>query len=161
VADPQLIIPPAPVVNEIPNRSGDAANPLRDIDRYGLSGAGPIPGVTLGCPLGQEGAASGPAAGEGPAPQARPFTTGKAAGSVTTAGGEDKQKAQQKAAQAAKKTALAAKKAVNKAVANSEGKPLGPPVLERPQLLKEATLMMGAGQYDQALKAIEKVLSVD
>lgn len=160
--DSQLIIPPAPVLNTIPNRSGDPANPLRYLDRYGLPGSGPVPGVTLGYPLEQEKAATPPAAaGAVQAPGSSPSAAGQPVGSVSKGAGADKQGAQQKAAQAAKKKAPAGTKGVNKEVAISEGQPTAPPAPEHASGLREASLMLAAGEYDQALKEIEKVLSVD
>lgn len=159
--DHQLIIPPAPTLTEIPNKSGDTQNPLRYIDRYGLPGAGPVPGLTLGYPAdGDKAAAAASAAPAAPSQPAQPQVS-KPAGSGA-AGGEDKQKAQQKAAQDQKKKKQAGdKKEAKKEVAASEGKPIAPPAPERPNALKDATLLMGVGKYDQALKEIEKVLVAD
>lgn len=160
--DPQLIIPPAPTLTEIPNKSGDPANPLRYLDRYGLPGSGPVPGVTLGCPLeGEKGAAAATSGTEVRPAQAGQPQVSRPVGSVTTAGGEDKQRAQQKAAQAQKKKPTPGKKEPKKEVAISEGKPIAPPAPERPNPLKDTTLLMSAGQYDQALKEIDKVLAPD
>lgn len=160
--DPQIIIPPAPNITEIPNKSGDLQNPLRYIDRYGLPGSGPVPGVTLGYPAeGEQGKGAQDQAGapeQQAAGQAEKTPEAAAAGAAEQKGKKPEEKGKRK-----KQKKGQGKPAQGRAAGagSAEAKAPAPPAPVPANPLKDASLLIATARYAEALKEIERVLNTD
>jgi Flp pilus assembly protein TadD len=149
-------------VTEIPNKSGDAQNPLRYIDRYGLPGSGPVPGVTLGYPA--EGEQGKGVQEQGGAPeQQAPAQGEKAPESAAAGAAEEKGRKPEEKRKAKKPKKGEGKQPAGRATREKAGEPRAAtqpaPVLTNP--LKDATLLIATAKFPEALKEIDRVLAID
>lgn len=160
--DLQIIIPPAPNITEIPNKSGDLQNPLRYIDRYGLPGSGPVPGVTLGYPAESEQGKGAPEQAGSPDQQAAGQTEKTPEAAAAGAAGEKGKKPREKRKSKKQKKVQGKQPAGRAAGAGSaEAKVPAPPVLVPGNPLKDVGLLIATARYADALKKLERVLRTD